>query len=181
MLFAGGNRTLLPLQDAGKGHMHEEDTDASAQPGAILIAEDDPFDLALLTNALSLLQVDHPVVAFGSGMALLRYLDPAPAARLGRPAPILLLLDLKMPGIDGFAVIAEIRQHGCFDPLPIVVVTGLESPREIDRALKLGADECLLKPVDVTALGWVLTEHCEGGRQVLGTGNSAAGQSPDAR
>ncbi len=161
--------------------MDEENRDASAQLGPILIAEDDPFDLTLLTNALSLLQVENPVVAFGSGMALLRYLDPAPAARLGRPTPVVLLLDLKMPGIDGFAAIAEIRKHGCFDRLPIVVITGLESPREIDRALELGADECLLKPVDVTALGRLLTEHCEGGRRVLGTGNSTAGQSPDAR
>lgn len=161
--------------------MDDENRDASAQPGSILVAEDDPFDLALLTNALSLLQVDNPVIAFGSGMALLRYLDPAPAARIGRPAPILLLLDLKMPGIDGFGVIAQIRRHGCFDRLPIVVVTGLESPREIEHALELGADECLLKPVDMMALGRVLAEHCEGGRRALGMGNSTPGELPDGR
>jgi CheY-like chemotaxis protein len=132
----------------------------TAPVGPILIAEDDPLDLTLLTNTLSLLDVEAPVATFGSGAAVLRYLDPAPAARIGRPPPILLLLDLKMPGIDGFEVISEIRRRGCFDDLPIVVVTGLESPKEVNRALELGADECLLKPVDVAALRHVLAEYC---------------------
>jgi CheY-like chemotaxis protein len=115
----------------------------SPEPGPLLIAEDDPFDLALLKNALSLLGIEHPILSFASGIELLRFLDPAPVARIARPNPALLLLDLKMPGIDGYGVIAAIRQNSRLARLPIVVITGLEAPEELNRALDLGADECV--------------------------------------
>jgi two-component system, sensor histidine kinase and response regulator len=129
---------------------------------AIFVVEDDPFDLALLKNALSMLGVDDPVIAFSDGAALIHYLDPAPAIRVNHAStkPGIILLDLKMPGMDGFEVIERLRQHPWYANIPIIVISGLTSPKEIARAMELGADDFLVKPVDPPTLDEILSEFC---------------------
>jgi CheY-like chemotaxis protein len=134
--------------------------DANHSPRPILIAEDDPFDLTLLKNTLSVLEISNPVLSFSDGADVIRYLDPAPAARVVHGLPALLLLDLKMQEMDGFAVIETLRQHACFAELPIVAITGLASPREIARALKLGANGYVFKPIDPVTLQRIMGEFC---------------------
>jgi CheY-like chemotaxis protein len=131
----------------------------AAQPSVILIAEDDPFDVLLLQNALSAAGLDNPVRVFENGAELLAYLDPAPALRLQREAPLpkILFLDLRMPLVDGFDVIAEIRRHARWASLRIVVVSGTPDPGDASRALELGADDFVLKPIAQPELERVLT------------------------
>jgi CheY-like chemotaxis protein len=57
-------------------------------------------------------------------------------------------------------VIATVRQHACFNEMPIVLITGSASPREIARAIKLGANDYLFKPLDPASLQRVLAEFC---------------------
>jgi CheY-like chemotaxis protein len=129
---------------------------------ALFVVEDDPFDLMLLQNALSMLGVENPVMAFSDGAAFIHYLDPAPAIRVahGDTKPGVILLDLKMPGMDGFAVIEWVRQHTWYADIPIIVISGLTSPKDIARAIELGADDFLVKPVDPPTLDRILAEFC---------------------
>jgi CheY-like chemotaxis protein len=129
---------------------------------AVFVVEDDPFDLMLLQNTLSMAGVDNPVMTFSDGAALIHYLDPAPAIRVahGDTKPGVILLDLKMPGMDGFAVIEWLRQQTWYADIPIIVISGLTSPQEIARAMELGADDYLVKPVDLPTLDRILAEFC---------------------
>jgi putative two-component system response regulator len=129
---------------------------------AVFVVEDDPFDLTLLQNALSMLGVDYPVIAFSDGAALIHYLDPAAAIRVAHAdtKPGIILLDLKMPGMDGFEVIEWLRGGPWSANIPIIVISGLTSPKDIARAIELGADDFLVKPVDPPTLDRILAEFC---------------------
>lgn len=134
-------------------------------PSPIVIAEDDPFDVLLLKNSLSALGIPNPVVVFDNGADLLTYLDPALAVRVQRASlpPQVLFLDLKMPIIDGFAVIASIRKHPVWAALRIIVVSGTIDPKDAERAFSLGADEFVLKPIDSVLLGQLLADVAPAG------------------
>lgn len=85
----------------------------------------------------------------GSGEEVVRFLQGSPesaqeVARFRRPN--LLLLDLKMPGMEGFQVLEWLRNHPPFDRIPVIVFSGSDQPVDIDRALALGAIRYLVKP-----------------------------------
>jgi DNA-binding response OmpR family regulator len=60
--------------------------------------------------------------------------------------PDLILLDLMMPGMDGFQVCQEIRRHHRLSPIPIVILTAMKGPNLDERAFAAGANMCLTKP-----------------------------------
>jgi CheY-like chemotaxis protein len=64
------------------------------------------------------------------------------------PLPDLLLLDLKMPGMDGFDVLLWLRQQPTLSALRVIVITSSESLRDVNRAYQLGANSFLVKPGD---------------------------------
>lgn len=66
--------------------------------------------------------------------------------------PDLVLLDVRMPQMDGWTFMKFIRAHREFSDLPVIFLTGLDRDEDRDRGLKLGADEYLFKPVDFDAL-----------------------------
>lgn len=66
--------------------------------------------------------------------------------------PDLVILDLVMPGMDGFKVCQNIRHSPALKHVKIIVLTGFPSDRNIERAVELGADLCLAKPIDRTVL-----------------------------
>ena len=70
------------------------------------------------------------------------------ANRGGYPLPSLILLDLKLPGMDGFDVLRWIRQEPNFGSLPVIVLTSSEQIRDVNRAYQLGANSFLVKPTD---------------------------------
>jgi len=77
--------------------------------------------------------------------------------------PHALVLDLMMPGIDGFEVCRRLRARPTLNHIRIVAVTGFASPENVDRILAAGADACLEKPIDserlLTELGLVAAAH----------------------
>ena len=120
-----------------------------AQIGSILIAEDDDNDAFLLHRALTEQQVGAPISFVQDGEQVLEYLRGQPPYdnRMRYPMPVLLILDAKMARMSGIEVLewlqAEPTRRGC----PVVVLSGSAPPATVSRALALGADCFLVKPV----------------------------------
>ena len=114
----------------------------------ILLAEDDDDDAMFILRALKEVCPENEAIHVHDGEDAVHYLKgEGPFADRRRfAAPALLLLDLKMPGEDGFYVLEWLRDHPQAD-LPVIVLTGSAFPQEKDRALELGAREFHEKPV----------------------------------
>lgn len=109
----------------------------------ILLVEDDPGDQLLLRQALAGQPLTELTVC-DTGTAALEYLHGT--------IPDLILLDLRLPGVDGFDVLKWIRQSDRHRDTPVVVLTGTESPEDRQRAYDLDATTFLTKPDHPDAL-----------------------------
>lgn len=78
--------------------------------------------------------------------------------RRANPTPDLVILDLKMPDVDGFEVLTFIRERLAPAPYPVVVLTASDDPDDEARALQLGAVDVQVKPTDLDSLGSVVRE-----------------------
>src|SRR5947209_17519759 len=120
--------------------------------GVILLAEDNPDHVEIFCQALRHAGVAYKVQVAGNGEEVILYLKGIGkyADRKTYPLPKILLLDLKMAGIDGFDVIAWVRhQDTGMHELPIVVLTTSSYGPDVTRAYQLGANSFLVKPNDL--------------------------------
>ncbi|MDB6125191.1 MAG: putative response regulator, CheY [Pedosphaera sp.] len=72
--------------------------------------------------------------------------------RAAHPLPELILLDIKMPGIDGFQVLQWLRNQAFLKAIPVVMLTTSDEPKDVTRAYKAGANSYLVKPIDYEQL-----------------------------
>src|SRR5436190_21236746 len=102
----------------------------------ILLAEDRPDDVILIQRALVKSQVFNPVLVVHDGQEALEYLEGRGkfADRQRYPFPNLMLLDLKMPKIDGFQVLEAIRANREFRSLRVIVLTSSQEIKDVNRA-----------------------------------------------
>jgi CheY-like chemotaxis protein len=109
----------------------------------LLVAEDDEVDVLLLRRAL--LSTGAPVAVdfVHDGQATLEQLEQRRAAH---NLPKLLLLDLKMPRLDGLQTLQRIRAQAALRHLPVIVFSSSAHPGDVSRAYALGANAFLLKP-----------------------------------
>jgi CheY-like chemotaxis protein len=119
-------------------------------PGAlatVLHVEDDPNDVLLLSLALAKAQVLVQLQHVADGQQAVNYLSGSVryADRLRFPYPGLVLLDLKMPNLDGFGVLAWARAQPGMKGLLIMVLSSSNRPEDVSRATSLGADRYLVK------------------------------------
>lgn len=116
----------------------------------ILIAEDNEDHVFFLRRALNKGAVLNPVFVVKDGDEAIAYLAGAGkyADRYEYPLPALLLLDLKMPGRDGFEVLEWIRQQPGLRRLRVVVLTTSDNPNDVNRAYELGANSFIVKPLE---------------------------------
>ena len=110
----------------------------------ILIAEDDDNDFILLSHALKVSGFDGTIIRAGSGDEAIRVLSHAGEETLTLPA--VALLDLKMPGKDGFDVLNWRRQQGNLPVVPIVIFSSSRDDGDVRRAYELGAHGFTMKP-----------------------------------
>jgi two-component system cell cycle response regulator len=108
----------------------------------VLVVDDDPLVRKLLTRRLEL--DDYTVKAAAGGAEALETLEREPVD--------LVLLDVLMPEMDGFAVLERIRGSERHRHLPVIVISGLDDIASAVRCIELGADDYLHKPVDATLL-----------------------------
>ena len=99
------------------------------------------FEKAALTNPLHIVRTGEEAVAYLRGEGIY-------ANRAEYPLPVLVLLDLKMPRMDGFEVLAWIRQQEGIRGLPVVVLTSSSEIRDVNRAYALGANSFFVKELD---------------------------------
>ncbi|HSU52578.1 MAG TPA: response regulator [Candidatus Dormibacteraeota bacterium] len=116
----------------------------------ILLAEDDTNDVVLLQRAFHKAGLRDCVRVVRDGEQAINYLSGKGiyADRDKYPLPYLLLLDLKMPGTDGFEVLQWARGETDLKRLLIVVLTSSNLQTDVDRAYELGANSYLVKPVE---------------------------------
>lgn len=116
----------------------------------ILLVEDNRDDEALTLRALAKNGVGNPVVVTRDGVQALQVLFDEPAADAGRLKllPALVLLDLKLPRLDGIEVLRRLRGDRVGRGIPVVVLTTSVEPQDIRHAYTLGASSYVRKPVD---------------------------------
>ena len=120
----------------------------------VLLAEDDPDDVLLTQLAFERARLANPLQIVRDGEEAINYLrgDGDFADRERFPFPILLLLDLKMPKVDGFQVLDWLREQSDLPQLPVAIMTSSDHDPDINRALTLGAASCLKKPPSATTM-----------------------------
>ena len=114
----------------------------------VLIAEDDPGHAALIEKNLRRAGIQNDIVRFADGEEVLNFLfrrGEGPKRR--QDAPYLLLLDIRMPRVDGVEVLRQIRQDEELKKLPVVMLTTTDDPREVERCHRLGCSIYITKPV----------------------------------
>ncbi len=114
----------------------------------ILVAEDDPNDQLLLEKAFKAAGLKNGIKYVSDGTQAVEYLKRVSAAEL----PVILLVDLKMPRMNGFELMEWVGQQRRLDPMRVVVLTSSDAADDKKHAVGLGADEYYLKPQDVQEL-----------------------------
>jgi CheY-like chemotaxis protein len=116
----------------------------------VLLVEDNEDDMALVRRAFAKGKVVNPLHVVGSGEEALEYLlgTGRYANRSEYPLPELMLLDLDLPGIDGFQVLRWLRQQPELKALRVVVLTASDALTDANQAYQLGANSFLVKPID---------------------------------
>jgi CheY-like chemotaxis protein len=117
--------------------------------GRILLVEDDPKDVELTMTALDEYHLTNEVVVAADGEEALDYLHcrgKFQGRANGNPA--VLLLDLKLPKIDGLEVLQHIRSDDKLKVIPVVVLTSSREERDLVASYKLGVNAYVVKPVD---------------------------------
>jgi CheY-like chemotaxis protein len=119
------------------------------QEVVIIIAEDDAGHARLIEKNLARVGLHNPIQRFENGQEVLDFLfrrGPGPHRR-GETA-YLLLLDIRMPKVDGVEVLQQIKSDPFLLKLPVTMLTTTDDPREIERCHSLGCNSYIVKPVD---------------------------------
>ena len=116
---------------------------------AMLVAEDDPADILLLQRAIAKAGLKVHVEFARNGHEVIEYLEgKSPRQGLSNPFPDLLVLDLRLPALDGFEVLEWFHLYPQYRPPQVVVLSSSCYPPDLARASALGVDHYLVKPSD---------------------------------
>lgn len=136
----------------------------------ILLAEDDDNDVFLFRQALTLAGVDKPLIVAEDGQEVVDYFTlPTPGARVH---PAVIVLDLNMPRMDGFEVLAWLSKQPHLRSIPVLVLSSSDDEGDQARARQLGAVAYWVKPFEfdeLVRLGRELArrwENPEGSREL---------------
>ncbi len=111
----------------------------------ILLVEDNPMDLDLTRRAFSRRRLANPFEIARDGEEAIAFIHRWDE---GAPLPVLILLDLKLPRVDGLDVLRRYKEHPRYRSIPVVVLTTSGEDRDIETAYQLGANSYIVKPVE---------------------------------
>src|SRR5882724_10098857 len=116
----------------------------------ILLVEDREDDIILVRKAFSAALITNPLQVVRDGEEAIPYLagEGKYSNCAEYPLPWLILLDLKMPRVDGFEVLRWVRQQDSLQSLIVIVLTSSDAIRDVNRAYQLGANSFMVKPLD---------------------------------
>jgi CheY-like chemotaxis protein len=127
----------------------------TARVRPILLVEDNPMDVDLTLQAFTEHGVANPIVVCRDGEEALGFMETH-ATSADSQLPILVLLDLRLPKVDGIEVLEWARRHPVWQQIPIIVLTTSRENSDIERAYSLGVNSYILKPVDFPAFAEVV-------------------------
>ena len=122
----------------------------------ILISEDDRGHFILMKHCLRNAGIDNEIVWLCDGQETLDFIFTH-NGQLNLPSgdKYILLLDIRMPKIDGIEILADIRNDDRLDHLPVVIVTSSDNPDNIRRCRSLGCNGYIVKPLDEQAIAMI--------------------------
>lgn len=112
----------------------------------ILLVEDNPMDVDLTLRAFKKKNIVNPVEIARDGEAAVSWITRCCEA--GEPLPLIILLDLKLPKIDGLEVLRRYKENDQFKVVPVVVLTSSSEDQDIKKAYQSGANSYIVKPVN---------------------------------
>jgi CheY-like chemotaxis protein len=113
--------------------------------GPILLVEDNPMDVDLTQRALRRHRLENELVIARDGEEAVNLI---PRWETGEAAPVLILLDLKLPRLSGLEVLERFKRHPIYASIPVVVLTTSRDDGDVKRAYLGGANSYIVKPVD---------------------------------
>lgn len=111
----------------------------------ILLIEDNPMDVDLTKRAFRRRRLVNPIEVARDGEEALEWFARWAA---GTPLPVVILLDLKLPKVDGLEVLHQLKSHAVYRAIPVVVLTSSAEDQDVREAYKLGANSYIVKPVN---------------------------------
>lgn len=123
---------------------------SSPESAVVLVVEDREDDILLIRKAFAKAGLINPLYFVRNGEEAIAYLtgDAPFTNRIEYPLPEIILLDLKMPKMDGFETLTWIRNQPGVCHIPVIVLTSSDEIREVNRAYSLGASSFLVKRMD---------------------------------
>jgi len=112
---------------------------------SILLVEDNPMDLDLTLRAFARRKLKNTIDVARDGQEALNFID---AWEAGAPVPVVILLDINLPKVDGLEVLRRLRAHPRFGTIPVVMLTTSAEHEDVQTAYALGANSYIVKPVD---------------------------------
>ncbi|MHB8629583.1 MAG: response regulator [Aggregatilineales bacterium] len=115
----------------------------------IVLVDDDPGHSRLVEKNLRRSNISNPIVTLGDGQQALDYLlgKTKDAGQNQMPSPLLVLLDLNLPVLDGYQVLQRLKADEHTRRIPIIILTSTDDPREVARCYELGCNIYITKPV----------------------------------
>jgi len=115
----------------------------------ILIADDDAGHARLIEKNLGRVGLHNPIERFENGQEILDFLFRRGEGRKRSfDTPYLLLLDIRMPKVDGVEVLRQLKEDPELRKMPVLMLTTTDDPREVERCHALGCSNYIVKPVD---------------------------------
>jgi len=138
---------LYLAKSAGRDRVTSESADVPRPKRKVLIAEDDELVATLIRHRL--VQEGFEVARYDDGESALRAIESSDGAD---PGFSLVILDVLLPGVDGFTLLDRLRSKRSFAHVPVIVLTVMGSEEDVVRGLSLGADDYVVKPFSPTEL-----------------------------
>lgn len=141
-VISAAERSLFQARTEDDASVYADGDPLTLPTQKILLVEDDRVTATLIHHRL--VRDGHEVVAFGDGLEAFAWVESELFD--------LAILDVKIPGMDGFELLARLREIPALADVPIIMLTGMGSEADVIRGLDLGADDYMLKPFSPSEL-----------------------------
>jgi CheY-like chemotaxis protein len=122
---------------------------STAREVSILIVDDDAGHARLIEKNLARAGLHNGIQRFANGQTILDFLfRRGPGPHRVRESPYLILLDIRMPQVDGIEVLRQIKADPELRKIPVIMLTTTDDPREVERCHDIGCSSYIVKPVD---------------------------------